>query len=185
MFPRTTTKGFTLIELLVVIGIVGVLSSIVLVRVNDSRKKARDARRQQDFVNIRTALNLYYTTYGYLPTTGAYSEVDCGGWDYSSHKGGVWKPAPISACEGTASDPTGEHFLTFLRTTKIMPTVPVDPLNNNTTEAVNSYGYRYFCYTSSPNTVVLQYKLEKGNVYKEYRDTSVSCKTSINTALGY
>lgn len=65
-----------------------------------------------------------------------------------------------------------------------MPTVPVDPLNNNTTEAASTYGYRYYCYPTT-NTVVLQYKIEKGNVYKEYRDTSVRCNTSINAALGY
>ncbi len=59
--------GFTLIELLVVIGIIGILSSIVLVSVNDARKKARDARVISDFREIRTALALYYSKYGKYP----------------------------------------------------------------------------------------------------------------------
>jgi len=47
--------GFTLIELLVVISIIGVLSSMVVVSVNDARTKARDARRLSD---IRQMANL-------------------------------------------------------------------------------------------------------------------------------
>ncbi len=41
---NSKNRGFTLIELLVVISIIGVLSSVVLVSVNDSREKARIAK---------------------------------------------------------------------------------------------------------------------------------------------
>ena len=60
-------KGFTLIELLVVIAIIGILSTIVLVSVNDARIKARDARRVSELRSIATALEVYYDKYGEYP----------------------------------------------------------------------------------------------------------------------
>lgn len=53
-------KGFTLIELLVVIAIIGILSAIGLVSLNGAREKARDAKRQSDLAQIRSAMALYY-----------------------------------------------------------------------------------------------------------------------------
>ena len=57
---RQTNKGFTLIELLVVIAIIGVLASVVLVSLNSSRMKSRNARRVADIRQIMTALELFY-----------------------------------------------------------------------------------------------------------------------------
>jgi len=53
-------KGFTLIELLVVIAIIGLLSSIVLVSMGGTRKRARDARRQADLQSVMTAMEICY-----------------------------------------------------------------------------------------------------------------------------
>ena len=60
-------QGFTLIELLVVISIIGLLASVVLVAVNKTRMKARNARRVADIRNIVNALELYYNDNGYYP----------------------------------------------------------------------------------------------------------------------
>lgn len=52
-------KGFTLIELLVVIAIIGVMASLAIVNLNQSRKKSRDARRMADIKEIDNAIQLY------------------------------------------------------------------------------------------------------------------------------
>jgi prepilin-type N-terminal cleavage/methylation domain-containing protein len=69
MFRSNSQKGFTLIELLVVIAIIGILSSVVIVSLNNSRKKGRDTKRVQDISSLRTALEFYYDEYGEYPST--------------------------------------------------------------------------------------------------------------------
>ena len=54
------SKGFTLIELLVVIAIIGILSGIVLVGLNLTRDRARDARVKEELANLRAVAENYY-----------------------------------------------------------------------------------------------------------------------------
>lgn len=74
-------KGFTLIELLVVVAIIGLLSSVVLASLDSARKKGRDARRKQDAVQIRNALELYKSDFGSYPlaSPGVWGGVTTGG----------------------------------------------------------------------------------------------------------
>ena len=60
-------KGFTLIELLVVISIISLLSSIMLVSLNNVRVKARDAVRIMDMEQLSKALMMYYNAHGKYP----------------------------------------------------------------------------------------------------------------------
>ncbi len=56
---KQKNSGFTLIELLVVISIIGILSTLAVVSLNNARVKARDAKRVSDMRQVQTALELY------------------------------------------------------------------------------------------------------------------------------
>lgn len=62
-----TSRGFTLIELLVVIAIIGLLSSVLVASINNSRVKARDAKRIADLKAMQTALYVYFDENGKMP----------------------------------------------------------------------------------------------------------------------
>lgn len=66
-FFAKKNRGFSLIELMVVIGIIGVLSTIVMVSLSSAREKGRDARRIADIRNIQLALSLYYQDHYFYP----------------------------------------------------------------------------------------------------------------------
>ncbi len=83
IFRTSTTRGFTLIELLVVISIIGLLSSVVMSSLNTARMRARDSKRIQDLVQMRTALEIYAQDHGgqypmSLDSTGAVSTAFIG-----------------------------------------------------------------------------------------------------------
>lgn len=60
-------RGFTLIELLVVISIIALLSSVIMVAVQDARSKSKAAKLMSDMIQIRNAAELYKTDTGSYP----------------------------------------------------------------------------------------------------------------------
>jgi len=57
-------KGFTLIELLIVITIIGILASMVLASLDNSRFRAYDASIKADLSHLRASAELVYTNLG-------------------------------------------------------------------------------------------------------------------------
>lgn len=66
---HTSRSAFTLIELLVVITIIGLLSTTIMVSIQSARVKANNARRVDDFKNIKQALEMYYDDNRAYPMT--------------------------------------------------------------------------------------------------------------------
>lgn len=62
-------RAFTVVELLVVVGAIAVVASTVAVSVVGTRERARDTRRLEDVKQLRTALELYYTSNLRYPVT--------------------------------------------------------------------------------------------------------------------
>ena len=94
---RIKNKGFTLVELLVVISIIGLLSTIILVTVQDTRDKANNTKKNQLVGQYLRAAELYRDKYDTYPDDtsktvnydwclGPYSTGKCyGGFiDYSA-----------------------------------------------------------------------------------------------------
>jgi prepilin-type N-terminal cleavage/methylation domain-containing protein len=58
-------KAFTLIELLIVIAIIGILATIIISRLNESRIKANDAKTIAQLGMIRNAAYIYFQNHDY------------------------------------------------------------------------------------------------------------------------
>lgn len=118
-------QGFTLIELLVVISIIGILSTLAVVSLNDARAKARDAKRISDIKQTQTALELYLTDRNGYP---------------------VGNDLVLGAGAGATLSQTGGFSATLSGTT-YMGKVPANPVPNGA-------DYKYTSYTSSAKTAV-------------------------------
>jgi len=66
-----SNRGFTLLELLVVIAIIGILSAIVMVSLDVSKKKARNEAVVSQMFEYQKSLELEYTNAGSYPRTNA------------------------------------------------------------------------------------------------------------------
>jgi general secretion pathway protein G len=108
--------GFTLIELVVVISILAILSGVLVPRVTNHLKTARDARRLADVKAVRVAIEQYRLEKGAYPAANANSSY--GGWDVSN--------------DG--------DFIRVLRDNGYLDEDAVDPINDAT------FHYRYYVY---------------------------------------
>ena len=144
---REQEGGFTLIELLVVISIIGMLASLVLVAVSGARAKGRDAKRLQDIVQIRNALELYRSTYGVYPNANP----------------SVWGGITTSPC-GTNGTNSGANAYISGVTPNLITVLPTDPATASTWTCM---GYLY-------NSNGTHYKLLIHNSWEEAYPNSSS-----------
>lgn len=126
---KTKKFGFTLVELLVVIAIIGLLSAMSIVSLRNSALKGRDMKRVADLRQMALALEMYYQQNSFYPSTSSYGESDVvachgGGWD----------------CSNLDNDSDGVPFMTFLKTSGLMGTIPKDPVN----DANHHFVYYYY-----------------------------------------
>ena len=113
---RVTKKAFTLIEILVVVAIIGVLTGITILMLDNAQAKPRDSKRVADLATIVTAFRMYYDankTY-IIPGTGCIIGTTAGnGWfNYSGgscYTGISINQGLINAgyLGGTVIDPSG------------------------------------------------------------------------------
>lgn len=128
--------GFTLAELLVVIAIIGILSSIVVVNVSDSRAKGRDAKRIADVASLQIALEMYFDG----KTPHQYPQPPGGSFPWIYH-------------DGTSNGGAAWRTLSTRLNPYLSP-LPKDPQNKT--------GQRYYIYIPIDRTgVIIKTKLEK------------------------
>lgn len=125
-------KGFTLIELLVVIAIIGLLSSLILVSLGSTTRKARDTKRLADLRMLTEAIMLYRQEHGVNPSVE--SEGSENGFDVNSWPG----------LEQSVTNDSGLKLLPFL-TPEYLSLVPIDPKNGDRIRnGFETLTYQYF-----------------------------------------
>lgn len=63
-------KAFTLIELMLVLAIIGLLASVILLALTQTRIKGRDSKRVQDVKNLIKGMELYFSENNTYPKYG-------------------------------------------------------------------------------------------------------------------
>lgn len=65
---QSKNLGFTLVELMVVIAIIGILATLIMVTLDNTKTTARNTRRLADIKELQLALKLFYNDNGFYPT---------------------------------------------------------------------------------------------------------------------
>jgi prepilin-type N-terminal cleavage/methylation domain-containing protein len=149
-------KGFSLVELMVVMGIIGLLATVAVFSLNNSRMSSRDAKRLSDIQTLRSALEQNWLT------NAAYPLADNPGKDL----GKASDATLVLTSNGFEATPTGAVYL---------PLVPVGPKANEyyhyTATISTGYAIRFTTELKTPYGVAGTYYAHSGGV-----DTDSSSK---------
>ncbi|MBU1203134.1 type II secretion system GspH family protein [Patescibacteria group bacterium] len=148
MSKYNKSRGFTLLELLVVIAIIGILSTSVVVNLGITKKKARDAERVAEIIQIQKALDIFYYEYGYYPNPECYG------------------PAATVICNSIQAKINNESWIPNLYTYMPEINIPYEPLNTGV--VANDYtgeAYAYILTRHGFNTLPASVRNEK---YKQF-----------------
>jgi len=154
MKKRSLNLGFTIFELLVVIAIIGILTTIMVLGIDNARKTARDSERISELAELRLAIENFYNDNGHYPGwpdweirgfTGAYEEKN---WYVSSH---MVRPCQNANCgnfwTGVGPGPSyPDHEFSLMNYLGgYISEIPIDPLNEgyDPTGSSNNYTYAY------------------------------------------
>ena len=152
IMPR---RAFTLIELLVVIAVIGLLATIAVVALENSRIQARNANRIANIKQLINTFNLGLTDSGSYPDSG----LGCGGGGgfvcISASCLGDWAP-----CTGDETAAVDSLF------SKYLAGKPVDPSAGTRSRGGFMYNSHYPLTTVPsgiviPAGAVIEYELEK------------------------
>ena len=154
-------KGFTLIELLVVIAILAVLMSVIVVTLNPAEmlKKTRDTKRIADLDALRTAINLYVTDQGSLPstiTTGTCYAIVASSTltTVPNCSSGIAAPYTTQKIDGTGWIPIN---FTLISSGAPLSSLPIDPNQTVANNTTTPYGWHVYVFKA--NTSSSTYKL--------------------------
>lgn len=118
-------RGFTIVELLIAIVVIAVLATLPVAAYSGMQQRGRDTQRVSDMKAIVKGLEMYKTLNGSYPASNTTNVI--GGWEASSINPG--------------------QFLLVLKTSGVMSTIPVDPVNTTSP----SMFYKYYRYTAGSN----------------------------------
>jgi prepilin-type N-terminal cleavage/methylation domain-containing protein len=163
--------AFTLIELLVVIAIISLLASIVLSSLAEARSKARDSKRVQDLVQLRTALEQYA-----LDNDGLYPDDPLGG-GAGNQRVSCWQ----------CNFPTIRDDNHFVALTPYLNPRPFDPLQPDGSlftgaDALGARGHYYKVSESRQDyKIALYYTVENlDSAPEQFRDSDFSSFDTIS-----
>jgi prepilin-type N-terminal cleavage/methylation domain-containing protein len=120
-------RGFTIVELLIAIVVIAVLATLPVAAYSGMQQRGRDTQRVSDMKAIVKGLEMYKTLNGSYPAPSTTNTISS------------WEVSSINPSQ----------FLSVLKTSGVMSTVPVDPVNNGTVN--NGMLYRYYRYAAGSN----------------------------------
>lgn len=164
--------GFTVVEVLIVIGIIGILASLATVTYQGHQKRARDAVRKADVVQIAEALEMYHAKTGNFIGNGS----GCGwrdtGTGYLSYTDGADYQKSIAQC---------------LQDKGFLPQIPTDPKGpgHSSTPTNNNYSYmKYSCFINGVERAYVFAKLETLPQGDIITNPDVCSHTIVDTSWG-